>query len=133
MKHILQLVGDNQNPSWDTRGHFFEAAAEAMRRILIQNVRRKRALKRGGENHRVDLGDGAFVAEASEFDLVALSDALDLLANDDVEAAKLAKLRLFAGLSVDEAGTALGIPHTSAYRTWTYANAWLRAKLQADA
>lgn len=128
----IQLVDGDQNRSWDSRGHFFAAAAEAMRQILIQNVRRKQAIKRGGENRRVELGDGTFLADATDIDLLALSDALDMLAKEDAEAAQLAKLRLFTGLSVDDAGTAMGIPHTSAYRSWTYAHAWLRAKLQAD-
>jgi RNA polymerase sigma factor (TIGR02999 family) len=128
----IQLVDGHQNRSWDSRGHFFAAAAEAMRQILIQNVRRKQAIKRGGENRRVELGDGTFLADSTDIDLLALSDALDMLAKEDAEAAQLAKLRLFTGLSVDDAGAALGIPHTSAYRSWTYAHAWLRAKLQAD-
>jgi hypothetical protein len=101
-----------------------------MRRILIQNVRRKRAIKHGGERRRVELGEGHLVTNESEFDLIALSEALDSLAMEDAEAADLAKLRIFAGLSVDDAGAALGLPHTSAYRSWTYAQAWLRAKLQ---
>jgi RNA polymerase sigma factor (TIGR02999 family) len=125
----LQLVGDG-HPAWDNRGHFFAAAAEAMRRILIQNFRRKRAQKRGGGFHPQELAEGDLAVENPVLDIVALSDALDLLAAEDPDAAALAKLRIFAGLSVNEAGTALGIPRTSAYRDWTYAQAWLRSKLR---
>jgi len=123
----LRLVGSQK---WDGRGHFFAAAAEAMRRILIQNVRRKRAQKRGGGIGAVQLADADLAAQDSTIDIVALSDALDLLAVEDPLAAALAKIRIFAGLSVDEAAAALGLPHTTAYRQWTYAQAWLRAKLR---
>jgi len=126
----VQLVHGNH--SWDSRGHFFAAAAEAMRRILIQSFRRKQAAKRGGGMHRLELGEVELAIENSTIDLVALSDALDLLASKDPDAAALAKLHIFAGLSVEEAGAALGLAHTSAYRNWTYSHAWLRARL-ADA
>jgi RNA polymerase sigma factor (TIGR02999 family) len=125
----IRLVDVNKAQHWDSRGHFFGAAAEAMRRILIENVRQKRAYKRGGGIRPLELADADLAVEDSTVDLLALSDAIDLLAAEDPVAADLAKLRIFAGLSVDEAGTALGIPHTSAYRQWTYAQAWLRAKL----
>jgi RNA polymerase sigma factor (TIGR02999 family) len=128
----LQLVGKDQSQSWDSRGHFFGAAAEAMRRILIQNARRKNAAKRGGGGARLDLDAAALAVDSAPLDLLALSEAIDLLAAEDPSAAELAKLRIFAGLSVDEAGSALGIPHTTAYRQWTYAQAWLRARLQGD-
>jgi RNA polymerase sigma factor (TIGR02999 family) len=126
----LNLVGSGQPAKgWDSRGHFFAAAAEAMRRILIQNFRRKQAQKRGGGIRRLELADGELAVENPVLDVVALSDALDRLTTEDPDAAALAKLRIFAGLSVDEAGAALGLPHTSAYRQWTYAQAWLRSKL----
>jgi RNA polymerase sigma factor (TIGR02999 family) len=126
----VRLVDGEKAKHWDSRGHFFAAAAEAMRRILIENVRRKRADKRGGGIRPFELADADLAVEDSTVDLLALSDAIDLLAREDPVAAGLAKVRIFAGLSVDEAGTALGIPHTSAYRQWTYAQAWLRAKLR---
>lgn len=126
----VRLVDGEKARHWDSRGHFFAAAAEAMRRILIENVRRKRAHKRGGGARPLELADADLAVENSTLDLLALSDAIDLLAAQDPAAADLAKLRIFAGLSVDEAGKALGIPHTSAYRQWTYAQAWLRAKLR---
>ncbi len=126
----VRLVDGEQAKHWDSRGHFFAAAAEAMRRILIENVRRKRAQKRGGGVRPLELADADLAVENSTVDLLALSDAIELLAAEDPVAADLAKVRIFAGLSVDEAGMALGIPHTSAYRQWTYAQAWLRAKLR---
>jgi RNA polymerase sigma factor (TIGR02999 family) len=126
----IRLVDVERAQHWDSRGHFFAAAAEAMRRILIQDVRRKRAQKRGGGIRPLELLDEGLSAEDSPVDILALDDAIDLLAREDPAAAALAKLRIFAGLSVDEAGAALGVPHTTAYRQWTYAQAWLRAKLR---
>ena len=126
----VQLVDQNTPQKWDSRGHFFAAAAEAMRRILIQNVRRKQAQKRGGDWDRLQLADANLAANGESMDVLALSDALDLLTIEDPTAASLAKLRIFAGLSIDEAGAALGLPHTSAYRQWSYAQAWLRVKLR---
>ena len=125
----LRLVGNDNDQSWENRGHFFAAAAEAIRRILIQNARRKGADKRGGQWQRQEIYDGELPAECQEFDLLSLNEAIDLLAEHDAPAAELVKLRIFAGLSVDDAGAALGLPHTTAYRQWTYAQAWLRAKL----
>jgi len=125
----LKLVDVNRAKKWDSRGHFFAAAAEAMRRILIQQYRRKTAEKRGGGIDRVELGDAAVAANNPTFDILAISEAVELLTEQDRSAGDLAKLRIFAGLSVDEAGTALGLPHTSAYRLWVYAQAWLRARL----
>ena len=101
-----------------------------MRRILIQNVRRKQAEKHGGEMHRWELNDADLAVESQNLDIICLSDAIDLLGAQDPTAADLAKLRIFAGLSVDDAGAALGLPHTTAYRQWTYAQAWLRTKLR---
>ena len=126
----IRLVDVEKAQHWDSRGHFFVAAAEAMRRILIQSVRRKQARKRGGGMDRWELADADLAADSDPLDILALNEALDLLAAEEPTAACLAKLRVFAGLSVDEAGRALGLPHTSAYREWTYAQAWLRAKLR---
>jgi len=109
----LQLVGQGRTQkNWDSRGHFFAAAAEAMRRILIQNARRKKAQKRGGGVEPFQLVDADLAVEGATLDIIALSEALELLQRDDPTAASLAKLRIFAGLSVDEAGSALGLPQS---------------------
>jgi RNA polymerase sigma factor (TIGR02999 family) len=114
---------------WDGRGHFFAAAAESMRRILIENARRRRRLKRGGDRKRVDLANVEAASEAPVEDLDALDEALDLLAAEDKQKAELVKLRFFAGLSVAEAGRCLGISRATADRYWAYARAWLYDRL----
>jgi RNA polymerase sigma factor (TIGR02999 family) len=126
----LRLVDVKSAQRWDTRGHFFAAAAEAMRRILVENARRKRALKAGGEMNRVDLDLAAVAIDPEPDDLLALEESLTRLAREDAAAAELAKLRLFAGLTVDEAAQALGISHTTGFRYWTYARAFLQAEMQ---
>ena len=123
----LRLVGA-QDPGWSGRGHFFAAAAEAMRRILVENARRKRREKHGGGRRRVDLPDLP-VADQEPEDLLALDDALARFAEEDPAAAAVVKLRLYTGLSVEEAAEALGLSRAHAYRHWTYARAWLRAAL----
>ena len=128
----LRLVGSNEDKQWDSRGHFFSAAAEAMRRLLIERHRAKSTSKRGGDLQRVDLHDVDLGVDDKAFDLLALDDALENLSIEDPEAANLVKLRMFAGLSVEQAGEALGIPRTSAFRNWTYAQAWLRSRLSAE-
>ena len=125
----LKLVDVEKAQCWDSRGHFFAAAAEAMRRILIQRYRHKTAEKRGGGMKQVKLADNDLAQKDETFDILALSEAVDLLADEDRIVADLAKLRIFAGLSLEDAAKALGVPRTSAYRHWTYAQAWLRAKL----
>ena len=110
----LKLVDVERAQKWDSRGHFFAAAAEAMRRILIQQYRRKATDKRGGGIGRGELGDADLAVNTPAFDILALSDAMDLLTDQDRSAGDLAKLRIFAGLSVDEAATALGLAHTFA-------------------
>jgi len=117
--------------NWDGRGHFFAAAAEAMRRILIENARRRRRLKRGGDRQRVEFGQIAVVSDAPSEDLLALDEALDLLAAEDSRKAELVKLRFFAGLSVEDAGRCLGISRATADRYWAYARAWLYDRLNA--
>jgi RNA polymerase sigma factor (TIGR02999 family) len=114
---------------WDSRGHFFAAAAEAMRRILIENARRKHRLKRGGDRRRVDLDRVEAVADAPEDDLLSLDEALGQLAAEDARKAELVKLRFFAGLSVEEAAHCLGVSRATADRWWTYARAWLYDRL----
>src|SRR6185295_10714877 len=120
----LRLVGDQR---FDGRGHFFAAAAEAMRRILVENARRAGRVKRGGGRRRVPL-DGIAAARDPD-DLLAVDDALTKLAAEDPAAADVVKLRLYAGLTVEEAAEALGISRAHAYRHWTYARAWLRCAL----
>lgn len=123
----LRLVGDGQGPLWDGRGHFFAAAAEAMRRILVDNARAKRRLKRGGGLHRVDLDDPP--APDADEQLLALDDALDRLADEDPVAAKVVELRQFAGLGHEEVAAVLGMTVYLARKKWTYARAWLRDDL----
>ena len=126
----LRLVGDGEREqSWDNRGHFFAAAAEAMRRILVDSARRKRAEIHGGGQRRFDLEEADVISRASPERLVALDDALGKLATEDPIAADLVKVRLFAGLSLEESAAALGLSRATAYRHWTYARAWLRAEL----
>jgi RNA polymerase sigma factor (TIGR02999 family) len=121
----LRLVGDGKEAHWNSRDHFFAAAAQAMRNILVDNARRKRRPKHGGGRHRVPL-DEALPAPPDDADeLLALDEALSRLAAEDPEAARIVQLRYFAGLSVEEAARALGISRAHAYRQWTFARAWL--------
>jgi RNA polymerase sigma factor (TIGR02999 family) len=125
----LRLVGSDKSPAWDSRGHFFAAAAEAMRRILIENARRKRRHKHGGQLRRVDLDEVSLAVNDPPEDVVAVSEALNRLAQTDSQAAEFVKLRYFAGLSVDEAAQALGVSPRTAHRDWAYARAWLYREL----
>jgi RNA polymerase sigma factor (TIGR02999 family) len=121
----LRLVGDDGAQHWNSRGHFFAAAAEAMRRILINRARDKNRLKRGGERKRLDLDNLATVDAASDGDLVALDEALEKLAQENKSCAELVKLRFFAGLTQEEAAAALGLARRTADRRWAFARAWL--------
>jgi RNA polymerase sigma factor (TIGR02999 family) len=124
----LRLVGSGP-ASWNSRGHFFSAAAEAMRRILIEHARRKRAGKHGGDLHRIEL-DGVDLPEAAPTeDILALDEALSRLAAEDPTKAELVKLRYFGGLSVEDAGRVLGISRATADRYWAYARVWLYTEL----
>jgi RNA polymerase sigma factor (TIGR02999 family) len=114
---------------WNSRGHFFAAAAEAMRRILVDGARRKQADKHGGDRLRVDLPDDLAVSDARSDDLVALDEALSRLERHDPDAARLVKLRYFAGLSHQEAAETLGISRGAADRLWALARAWLFRQL----
>jgi RNA polymerase sigma factor (TIGR02999 family) len=122
----LRLVGSGQPAGWDGRGHFFAAAAEAMRRILVESARRKGHLRHGGGRKRVELEDGCAPAEPPpDDDLLALDDALGRLEAGQPEAAAVVKLRYFAGLTAEEAAAALGISLRTANRHWAFARAWL--------
>jgi RNA polymerase sigma factor (TIGR02999 family) len=120
----LRLVGEGER-CWDSRGHFFAAAAEAMRRILVEGVRRRRSLKRGGGRAREEFADVQLAAPEPAEDLLALDEALDRLAAKDPLKARLVKLRYFAGLSIEEAAAALGISPATAKRYWSYSRTWL--------
>ncbi|HTU90112.1 MAG TPA: ECF-type sigma factor [Gemmataceae bacterium] len=115
-----------EEPRWDNRGHFFAAAAEAMRRILVDNARRKRTEKHGGDRRRVALPDLPANSEVVDERLLALDAALTRLATEDPVAARVVELRHFAGLSIEDAAATLGLSRATAYRHWTYARAWLR-------
>jgi len=123
----VRLIGRGDQ-GWDNRGHFFAAAAEAMRRILVENARKKQQLKRGGEFDRVSLEEIDPGPEKS-MDLIALDESLSQLEAEDPEAACVVKLRYFAGLTMPETAAALGIPLRSAERNWTYARTWLHRRL----
>ena len=129
----LRLVGSEQ-PGWDCRGHFFAAAAEAMRRILVEDARRKNYHRHGAGHRRVALND-SWVREdtmISPDDLLALDEALAKLENQDSTKAELVKLRFFAGLTSDQAASALGISHATAERYWAYARSWLRLEIMGE-
>ncbi len=112
-------------PDWSSRGHFFAAAAEAMRRILVERARRKQRIKRGGAHQRVDIEEDALAEEQPPEILLALDEALDRFAREDPAKAELVKLRYFAGLTIPEAAKALNISKATADRYWSYARAWL--------
>src|SRR6516162_462606 len=124
----LRLVGGQQ---FDGRGHFFAAAAEVMRRVLVERARRKKLPKHGGGRRRIELNEAHRVLESSD-DLLLLDEALDRLQAEDAKAVEIVKLRLFAGLSVEEAADALGMGRATAYRHWTFARAWLRCEFSDD-
>jgi RNA polymerase sigma factor (TIGR02999 family) len=126
----LRLVEGEEAQRWNSRGHFFAAAAEAMRRILVENARRKRAKKHGGLLERQDLDAIDIEAPAPSRDLLALDEALAKLEAEDPAKAQLVQLRYFAGLAEDEAASVLGISRTTAQRYWRYAKAWLVAELR---
>jgi RNA polymerase sigma factor (TIGR02999 family) len=139
----LRLVTPSKSPAskwgeqvgvgmhWKSRGHFFAAAAEAMRRILVENARRKRGLKHGGAFRRVDLDESALCVDDTDDEFLCLHGALDRLAEEDPKKAELVKLRYFTGLSVQEAADVLGISRATADRYWAYAKAWLYCAIQA--
>ena len=127
----LRLVG-NSKPCWNSRGHFFAAAAEAMRRILVDGARRKRALKHGGGHVRIDVTSYELAAEVPDDRVVAVHQALDDLAKLDPRQAEVVKLRFFAGLQLEEIAELQGVSMKTVQRQWTHAKAWLCVRLQRD-
>jgi RNA polymerase sigma factor (TIGR02999 family) len=125
----LRLVANEQANQWDGRGHFFAAAAEAMRRILVENARRRSRLKHGGELNRVPIENAELPSGPTPEQILALDEALSRLAIEEPAAAKVVELRYFTGLSIDETADALGISRATANRHWAYAKAWLRCEM----
>lgn len=128
----LRLVDVDQVQAWDSRRHFFAAAAEAMRRILVEKARKKKRLRHGGGHNALELQEGQIIGSESCEDLLAVDEILERLGEVDLEAAELVKLRVFAGMTTEEAAEALGISARTAYRTWTFARAWLYHRLHPN-
>jgi RNA polymerase sigma factor (TIGR02999 family) len=128
--YVRLFGGEGKQQHWDNRGHFFAAAAEAMRRILIDNARRKKREKHGGDRQRVTLLDNDLAVYDSPDKLIALDEAIAKLAVEDAPAAQLVKLRAFTGLSIEQAAEVLGYSRATAYRHWGYARAWLRCEIE---
>lgn len=128
----LRLVDGDREQSWDNRGHFFSAAAEAMRRILIEQARRKASIKAGGQNQRVAFSEIEPAIEGPTIDLLALDEALKKLEAMDPRKAEIIKLRFFAGLSNQQAAAALGIAASTADLDWAYAKSWLRVEMSGQ-
>jgi len=126
----LRVVTPGGEPAWANRRHFFAAAAEAMRRILVESARRKKRLRHGGDRERVDLGENELPIKGPREDIIELDEALEQLAVEEPEKAELVKLRFFAGLDEQEAADVLGISRTTAARHWAYARAWLYDRLR---
>jgi RNA polymerase sigma factor (TIGR02999 family) len=122
----------NENQRWENRAHFFGAAAEAMRRILIDNARRKRTIRHGGEHERVDFEGVEIPAAADDEELLAVNEALEKFAASDEQKAELVKLRYFVGMTIEQAAEALGISAATAKRHWAYARAWLHQEIRGQ-
>jgi RNA polymerase sigma factor (TIGR02999 family) len=130
---FLRLVGDDHCERWDSRGHFFAAAAEAMRRILIENARRRKSAKRGGQLARHELNEDDAVQGADDLDtLLALDEALTRLAEVDGQLARLVELRYFTGLTIEETAKVLNVSPRTIKRNWAYARAWLRREMDGE-
>jgi RNA polymerase sigma factor (TIGR02999 family) len=128
----LRLIGAEPAHRWDGRGHFFAAAAEAMRRILVENARRKASIKHGGGRERRLLDEAQLSTDEDAADLLALDNALSRLAETDPVAVRLVQLRYFAGLTTEQAAEALGMSVRSAYQTWSYARSWLHRAVRGE-
>jgi RNA polymerase sigma factor (TIGR02999 family) len=128
----LRLVGAADERRWNSRGHFFAAAAEAMRRILVECARRKARVKHGGELQRVELDALDVPVHPASEEILALDEALTRLSAEAPDAARVVELHFFAGLSIEEAARALGVSRATAYRLWTYAKGWLRCEIGRD-
>jgi RNA polymerase sigma factor (TIGR02999 family) len=128
----VRLVDADEAQHWDSRGHFFAAAAEAMRRILVDNARRKHGPQRGGDLQRQDADLDRLGGSAQSPDVIAVDDALRDLAEQDPLIAKLVELRFFAGLTLEEAAAILGVSDRTADRYWSYAKAWLREAIREE-
>jgi RNA polymerase sigma factor (TIGR02999 family) len=128
----MRLAGDDKQ-AWANRAHFFGAAAEAMRRILVEHARRKQTAKRGSGAERVEMDDDVLVLNAPPDELLAVHEALDSFAAQDARAAELVKLRYFVGMTMEEAASALDLPTRSAERLWAYAKAWLQREIRRRA
>jgi RNA polymerase sigma factor (TIGR02999 family) len=126
----LRVVSPSGEPAWANRRHFFAAAAEAMRRILVESARRKRRLRHGGDRSRVDLGENDLPIAGPRDDIIELNDAFEQFAVEEPDKAELVKLRFFAGMEEQEAADVLGISRTTAARHWSYARAWLYDRLR---
>jgi RNA polymerase sigma factor (TIGR02999 family) len=127
----VRLVDTARVQSWNSQGHFFAAAAEAMRRILVERARHKRSLKAGGDRRRVEMSD-TYSAAGPDLDLLALDDVLKKLETQDRRKAELVKLRFFAGLTIEQAAQALGISTSTADNDWAYARCWLRLEMEGN-
>ena len=127
----LRLIGD-QDMAWDNRGHFFGAAAMAMRRILVERARAKSRLKRGGDRGRIEFTEQSLIAEPPEDDMLSLNEALDRLEAYDARKSKVVMLRYFAGLNVEETAAAIGVSPATVKNEWAYARAWLHRELNGD-
>jgi RNA polymerase sigma factor (TIGR02999 family) len=126
----IRLVDVEKNQHWNSRGHFFSAAAEAMRRILVEHARHKHSQKAGGDRFRVSLSDVEPATPASDLDLLALDEALEKLERRDPRKAQLVKLRFFAGLTIEQAARVLDVSTSTADNDWAYARAWLRLEIE---
>jgi RNA polymerase sigma factor (TIGR02999 family) len=129
----LKLVGSGSQPGWQNRRHFFVAAAEAMRRILIDHARRRQRVKHGGDRQRVGLETAEPHVEPQPDDLLLIDEALQRLGSEDPQAAEVVKLCYFGGLDVEQAADVLGMSRATAYRHWNYAKAWLHAEISREA
>ena len=125
----LRLVPGKPQAAWEDRRHFFAAAAEAMRRILVDRARARQAAKRGGDGQRLDVDLDSLAGRYSDAEMIDTDAVLDALAAEDPDGAELVRLHVFGGLSVEDAGASLGLSRTTAYRNWDYARAWLREAL----